>query len=79
MQLKIIGSDCSNGMKIMKNLKKVEKDLNIKLDIEQIPISSKEKYNIKIIPTIIINDKKISEGFVPSERELTKILKEETI
>lgn len=78
MRLKIIGSDCSNGMKIIENLRKVEKELDMKIDVEQVPISKKDKYNIKVIPTIIVNDKKVTEGFVPSERELIKILKEET-
>ena len=76
MHLKIIGSDCSNGMKIIKNLKKVEKELDMDLNIEKIPISNKDKYNIKVVPTIMINDKKVVEGSVPSERELIKILKE---
>ncbi len=76
MNLKIIGSDCSNGMKIMKNLKKVTKELKINLDVEQVPISKKDKYNIKVVPTIILNDEKIYEGSVPTERELIKILKE---
>ncbi len=76
MNLKIIGSDCSNGMKIMKNLKKVTKELKIDLDVEQVPISKKDKYNIKVVPTIILNDEKIAEGSVPTERELMKILKE---
>ena len=76
MHLKIIGSDCSNGLKILKNIKKVEKNLSMKIDVEEVPISAKEKYNIKVTPTIIINNKKISEGTVPSEKELIKILKE---
>ena len=48
----------------------------MKIDVEEVPISAKEKYNIKVTPTIIINNKKISEGTVPSEKELIKILKE---
>ncbi len=76
MHLKLIGSDCSNGMKIIKNLKKVSKILDMNIDVEQVPISKKEKYNIKVVPTIIINDEKIVEGSVPTERELVKILKE---
>ena len=47
MHLKIIGSDCSNGLKILKNIKKAEKNLSMKIDVEEVPISAKEKYNIK--------------------------------
>ena len=54
----------------------LQKNLSMKTDVEEIPISAKEKYNIKVTPTIIINNKKISEGTVPSEKELIKILKE---
>lgn len=35
MNLKVIGADCSNGMKIIKNLNKVERELNIPLNIEK--------------------------------------------
>lgn len=75
MNLKIIGADCSNGMKIIKNLNKVERELNISFNIEEIIMSEKEKYNVRVIPTLIIDDKIISEGNVIQERNLKNIIK----
>ncbi len=76
MELKLIGSDCSNGIKIKKNLKKASKELKTKLDIIEVPMSSKDKYQVKVVPTIIINNEKVTEGEVPTEKELIKMLKE---
>lgn len=75
MNLKIIGADCSNGMKIIKNLNKVERELNLSFDIEKISASEKEKYNVRVIPTLIIDDKIVSEGNVVQERNLKNIIK----
>lgn len=62
-------------MKILRNIKKVKRELNCDLDIETISTNEKEKYNIKVIPTLMIDDKLILSGNVISERELTRILK----
>lgn len=75
MNLKVIGADCSNGMKIIKNLNKVERELNIPLNIEKISSSEKEKYNVRVIPTLIIENKIVSEGNVMHERNLKNIIK----
>lgn len=75
MNLKVIGADCSNGMKIIKNLNKVERELNIPLNIEKISSSEKEKYNVRVIPTLIIENKIVSEGNVIHERNLKNIIK----
>ena len=76
MHLKLIGSDCSNGIKIIKYIKKAVNDLKMKINVEEVPISLKEKYNIKVVPTLIIDGKKVFEGFVPTEKELIRKLKE---
>lgn len=75
MNLKVIGADCSNGMKIIKNLNKVERELNIPLNIEKISSSQKEKYNVRVIPTLIIENKIVSEGNVIHEKNLKNIIK----
>lgn len=75
MELKLIGSNTSNGMKILKNIKKFERQENIILNVVEIPTAEKEKYNIKIVPTLIINDKIISQGNIISERDLKNFIK----
>jgi hypothetical protein len=76
MVLKLIGADCSNGLKILKNLNKVERELTFPLDIKKISTKDKNKYDIKITPTLIIEDKIVSSGNVLSEKELKNIIKQ---
>lgn len=76
MNIKIIGSNCSNGIKLKKLLLKVannyDGDVEIELKNDQ---ESMRKYNIKNIPGLVINGKKFSEGNVPSDREILKYIK----
>ena len=76
MNIKIIGSNCSNGIKLKKLLLKVannyDGDVEIELKDDQ---ESMRKYNIKNIPGLVINGKKFSEGKVPNDREILKCIK----
>ena len=76
MNIKIIGSNCSNGIKLKKLLLKVvnnyDGDVDIELKDDQ---ESMRKYNIKNIPGLVINGKKFSEGKVPNDREILKYIK----
>ena len=76
MNFKIIGADCSNGMKIIKNIYKVEREIEIPISIERVSSKEKEKYGIKVIPTLMLEDKVISSGNVITDRELKTILKQ---
>lgn len=76
MNIKIIGSDCSNGIKLKKNLLKVANDYDGDVEIEfKDGQESMKKYNIKNKPGLVINGKKISEGKVPNDREILKYIK----
>ncbi|HIS12264.1 MAG TPA: thioredoxin family protein [Candidatus Onthocola stercoravium] len=76
MNIKIVGSNCSNGIKLKKLLLKVannyDGDVEIELKDDQ---ESMRKYNIKNIPGLVINGKKFSEGKVPNDREILKYIK----
>lgn len=76
MNFKIIGADCSNGMKILKNIYKVEREIEIPISIEKVSSKDKEKYGIKVIPTLMLEDKVISSGNVMSDRELKNLIKQ---
>ena len=73
MNIKIIGYNCSNGIKLKKNISKInECDINLEL------LEGDEylnKYNIKNIPGLIINEKKVSEGKVLNDREILRMIK----
>ena len=68
--------NCSNGMKILKNLSKVERELDMEFNIEKIDSTYKKKYNINVIPALMIEDKLISTGNVLTDREIKNYIKE---
>ena len=76
LNIKVIGANCSNGMKILKNLSKVERELDTEFNIEKIDSTYKKKYNIKVIPALMIEDKVVSTGNVLTDREIKNYVKE---
>ncbi len=74
MTIELIGSDCSNGIKILKNLKKVERELECSLKINEVSSKNNKRKHI-VMPTLMLNDEIISQGRVISDRELKNILK----
>ena len=76
VNIKVIGANCSNGMKILKNLSKVERELDTEFNIEKIDSTYKKKYNINVIPALMIEDKVVSTGNVLTDREIKNYIKE---
>ena len=68
--------NCSNGMKILKNLSKVERELDMEFNIEKIDSTYKKKYNINVIPALMIEDKVVSTGNVLTDRKIKNYIKE---
>ena len=75
IKMKLIGADTSNGIKRIKNINKLQKQLEYPLLIDKIDSTYKEKYNVKVIPTLIIDNVVVSSGNVPSDRELRNIIR----
>ena len=76
LNIKIIGSNCSNGIKLKKLLLKVANNYDVDVEIEfKDDQESMKKYNVKNIPGLVINGKKMSEGKVPNDREILKYIK----
>ena len=76
MKIKIIGSNCSNGIKLRKALLKAVNNYDEAIEIElKDDQESMKKYNIKNIPALIINNNKCVEEKVPSDREILKFIK----
>ena len=73
MNIKIVGYNCSNGIKLKKNISKInELDINLEL------LEGDEylnKYNVRNVPGLIINEKKVSEGKVLNDREILRMIK----
>ena len=76
VNIKVIGANCSNGMKILKNLSKVERELDMEFNIEKIDSTYKKKYNINVIPALMIEEKIVSTGNVLTDREIKNYVKE---
>lgn len=74
MNLKLIGSDSSNGLKILKNIKKVERELKCSLNINTVS-KNKNKDKSIILPTLVIDGKIVSQGKVIDTKELKSIIK----
>ena len=73
MDIKIIGYNCSNGIKLKKNISKINE---YKINLELLEGDEYlNKYDIKNIPALIINDKKVCEGKVLNDREIVRMIK----
>ena len=73
MNIKIVGYNCSNGIKLKKNISKINE---LEIDLELLEGDEYlNKYNIKNVPGLIINEKKVSEGKVLNDREILRMIK----
>ena len=69
MEIKVIGTNSSNRIKLIKNIKKAtDNNIDIKL------VEKDTRYNITNTPALVINDKIISQGKVLNEREIKKFI-----
>ena len=73
IEIKIVGSKNHNGIKLIKNIKKINCDIDIRVK-ELNDEYYLKKYYIKNIPAIVMDGKKVSEGKVLSTREICKLL-----
>lgn len=73
MNIKIIGYNCSNGIKLKKNISKIN-ECEIELELLE-GDEYLNKYDIKNVPGLIINGKKVCEGKVLNDREILRMIK----
>ena len=76
MEIKVIGVDSKNGIKLMKNIEKVEKEMKLKFNVSKVSSKNRDKYGIREVLALIIDDDIISKGSVLTEREIKNIIKE---
>jgi len=75
INIKVIGADCSNGIKLTKMLRRAIDEAEADYEVQELnDVSSKKKYNIKNVPALVINGEVISQGKVLTVREIYKIL-----
>lgn len=76
MEIKVLGKNSSNRMKLLKNIEKGTS--NEKGNIEVTLLEDEKylsKYGISNTPALVINDKVISQGKILTEKEINHYLK----
>ena len=74
MNIKLVGYNCSNGIKLRKNISKISNEYDVDLELLE-GDEYLNKYNIKNVPGLIINGKLVSEGKVLNDREILRMIK----
>lgn len=75
MEIKIIGSNCKNGMQLYKMATRAIENTRNEVQIQKLDDkSSINKYGVKNIPGLVINDKLVCQGKVLTDREIAKML-----
>ena len=75
MEIKIIGSNCKNGMQLYKMATRAVENSRNEVNIQKLDDkTSINKYGVKNIPGLIINEKLISQGKVLTDREIGKMI-----
>ena len=76
MEIKLIGVDSKNGMKLLKNITKVEKEMKRDFNVIKIASKNRDKYGIREVPALMIENDLVSKGCVLTEREIKNVIKE---
>lgn len=75
IEIKIIGSNCSTGIRLKKIIKKVSDNHHVDIAIQELNHNQdKIKYHVNKIPVLVIDDKIISQGKILSDQEIKKLI-----
>ncbi len=75
MEIKIIGSNCKNGMQLYKMTSRAVDAIGGDIEIKKLDDNkSIQKYGVKNIPGFVINEKLVSQGKVLTERKISKMI-----
>jgi len=77
VDIKIIGSNSSNGIRLRKVVTRASEAYRGSVTIELLDdMKEMKKHKIKNVPGLVINGKVVSEGYVPSVREIEHIMQQ---
>ena len=75
VNIKVLGSGCANCKRLEATARKVVETLAIEAEIEKVTDYAEiMKWPILSTPGLVINDKLVSAGRIPSEQEITNWL-----
>ena len=76
MEIKIIGQESSNRMKLLKNVGKAMEKIRGKISVSLLEEDEDaRKYNVSNVPALIINEKVISQGKILNEKEIANFIR----
>lgn len=76
LNIKILGSGCANCKRLEANARNVVESLAIEAEIEKVTDRTEiMKWPILATPSLVINNKLVAAGRIPSEEEITGWLK----
>lgn len=76
LNIKVLGSGCANCKRVEAIIRKVIENLGIEAEIEKVTdFDEIMKWPILSTPGLVINDKLVSAGRIPSEKEIIDWLK----
>ena len=76
MEIKIIGQESSNRMKLLKNVGKAMEKIRGKISGSLLEEdAAARKYNVSNVPALVINEKVISQGKVLNEKEIANFIR----
>ncbi len=76
VNIKVLGSGCANCKRVEAIARKVVENLGIQAEIEKVTdFDEIMKWPILSTPGLVINEKLVSAGRIPSEKEITEWLK----
>ncbi len=75
LQIKILGTGCPNCKKLEEEIKKAAKNQGIDAEFEKVTdFQVIMDYDVLNTPGLVINDKVVSSGRIPSQNELSSFL-----
>ena len=75
MEIKILGTGCPKCKSLEKLTRNVVSELDIKANISKVEdIVEIMSYGILTTPALVINEKIVLKGYLPSEKEIKQIL-----
>jgi small redox-active disulfide protein 2 len=76
MNIKVLGSGCSNCKKLEKNVLEALKAMSLEAEVEKVTdLKDIMSYNIMKTPALVIDGKVVLSGQVPSPQKLQELFK----
>lgn len=75
MNIKILGTGCAKCHSLVKTVKEVVNELQVDVEVEEVKDMKKIlEYSILMTPGLVINEKLVSSGKVPTKAVVTQLI-----